>query len=69
MKHGFGIIGTGAVADLHAKSIMRIKDAELFAVYDIDHKKSKAFGEKFNCALCDDLDVLLKDKRIDIVCF
>jgi predicted dehydrogenase len=68
MKHGFGIIGTGAVADLHAKSIMRIKDAELFAVYDIDHKKSKAFGEKFNCASCDDLDVLLKDKRIDIVC-
>jgi UDP-N-acetyl-2-amino-2-deoxyglucuronate dehydrogenase len=68
MKHGFGIIGTGAIADFHAKSIVQIKDAELFAVYDTNHKKSKAFGEKFNCASCDDQDVLLKDKRIDIIC-
>jgi UDP-N-acetyl-2-amino-2-deoxyglucuronate dehydrogenase len=68
MKHGFGIIGTGAIADFHAKSIMQIKDAELFAVYDIDHKKSKAFGEKYHCASCNNQDVLLKDKRIDIVC-
>jgi UDP-N-acetyl-2-amino-2-deoxyglucuronate dehydrogenase len=68
MKHGFGIIGTGAIADLHARSIMQIKNADLFAVYDIDRKKSKAFGEKFKCVSCDDPDVLLEDKRIDIVC-
>ena len=43
-KHGFGLIGCGAIAKLHAKAILDIENAELVAVYDYNYEFGKNCG-------------------------
>jgi predicted dehydrogenase len=68
MKHGFGIIGAGAIADLHAKSVSEINNAKLIGAFDIDDKKLKAFGDKYKCLVYNNIDDLLHNDNIDIIC-
>lgn len=68
MKHGFGIIGTGAIADFHAKSISEIPDARLVAVLDTNPEKAKLFSKKYNCLACSTPDELTRNYNIDIIC-
>jgi UDP-N-acetyl-2-amino-2-deoxyglucuronate dehydrogenase len=68
MKHGFGIIGAGSIAEVHARAIDTIMEAELIGVYDYDTDRATAFSMKFNCRLFDSAEELSEDDRIDIVC-
>lgn len=68
MKHGFGIIGAGAIAEVHARAIDTIMEAELIGVYDHNPDKTTTFSMKFNCKAFDSADELCEDSRIDIVC-
>lgn len=68
MKHGFGIIGAGAIAEVHARAIDTIMEAELIGVYDYDAARTTTFSMKFNCTPFDSAEELCKDDRIDIVC-
>jgi predicted dehydrogenase len=68
MKHGFGIIGAGAIAEVHARAIDTIMEAELIGVYDHNPDKATTFAMKFNCKAFDSAEELCNDNRIDIVC-
>jgi predicted dehydrogenase len=69
VKHRFGIIGAGMIAEFHAKAIADIPDAELVAVYDRNPEKAKAFSERFSCEAHGDLDEFLScDTTIVTVC-
>lgn len=49
MKHGFGIIGAGAIAEVHAKAINTIEGSELVGIYDIRPEQAISFSLKFKC--------------------
>ena len=66
-KVRFGIIGTGAIAVLHAEAIMALENAELVAVYDKVTERCRAFAEKYHVRAVDDFDAFLSDKTIDAV--
>jgi predicted dehydrogenase len=68
MKHGFGIIGAGAIAEVHARAIDTIMEAELIGVYDHNPDRSTSFAMKFNCKAFDSAEELCNDNSIDIVC-
>jgi len=68
MKHGFGIIGAGAIAEVHARAIDTIMEAELIGVYDHNPEKTTTFAMKFNCKAFDSAEKLCSDNRVDIVC-
>ncbi len=66
-KHGFGLIGCGAIARIHAEAIMNIKDASIVAVYDYSFEFATGFAEKYGCKAYETLEELLADGNIDIV--
>ncbi len=68
MKHGFGIIGAGAIAEVHARAIDTIMEAELIGIYDHNPDKTTTFSMKFNCKAFESEEELCNDNRIDIVC-
>jgi UDP-N-acetyl-2-amino-2-deoxyglucuronate dehydrogenase len=68
MKHGFGIIGAGAIAEVHARAIDTIMEAELIGVYDYNADRTTTFSMKYNCKPFDSAEELCNDDRIDIVC-
>ncbi|QBQ42634.1 Gfo/Idh/MocA family oxidoreductase [Sphingobacterium psychroaquaticum] len=63
----FGIVGTGAIASIHAVSIQHTTQAQLVGVYNRTYEKAKAFGEIHGCKVYDDLTAMLADENIDII--
>ncbi|MGE4565599.1 MAG: Gfo/Idh/MocA family protein [Victivallaceae bacterium] len=55
----FGIIGTGAIAEIHAEALSRASQAKLVAVYDQNPTRSAAFSERHNCRAAADLTSFL----------
>lgn len=66
-KLGIGIIGCGAIHEIHARAIAGSEFGELIAVADIVEEKAKASGSKNNCEYYTDYKKLLEDERIDVV--
>ena len=52
----FGIIGTGVIAKVHARSLKAIEGSHLAAVYNPHPGKAKAFAEEYNCKGFEDFD-------------
>ena len=67
-KYGFAIIGTGAIAAIHAKAIAEIPTATLVAVYNRTKAKAEAFAKTYDCKAYDSLDDLLEDPNNHIIC-
>lgn len=67
-KIGFGIIGTGAIAGVHAKCIKQIQNAELIAMSGSSADRAKTAANRYHVQVYDDYIKLLKIKDIDIVC-
>ncbi len=65
---GFGIIGTGSIAAIHAKAILAIPEAKLIGVYNRTYEKALDFSESYSCHAYKDLDNLLEDENITILC-
>lgn len=65
---GFGIIGTGAIAGHHAKSIQQLDDCHLVAVLSSSATRAAKAAISFNVPAYDDLNEFLKEEDIDIVC-
>ncbi|MFB5946785.1 Gfo/Idh/MocA family protein [Albibacterium profundi] len=65
---GFAIIGTGAIAEIHAKAIEAIPNARLVGVFNRTHEKAVAFGEKHACKAYESIDDLLTNSDVHIVC-
>ena len=67
-KHGFGIIGAGMIAHVHARAIREIPNADLIGVYSTTQEKREAFAAKESCMAYESLEAMLADDRISIVC-
>jgi UDP-N-acetyl-2-amino-2-deoxyglucuronate dehydrogenase len=65
---GFGIIGTGAIAGIHAQAIKAIKNAKLLGAYSLTAEKVNDFAAQYNCSAYQSLDDLLNMEGLDIVC-
>ena len=64
---GFGIVGTGVIAALHAAAIKTLPGARLSAVTDIVPGAAGTFAAR-GCAAEPDLDALLARPDVDVVC-
>jgi UDP-N-acetyl-2-amino-2-deoxyglucuronate dehydrogenase len=65
---GFAIIGTGAIASIHATAIAAIENARLIGVYNRSKNKAKAFADDYGCAVYDSIDELVQAPGLAIVC-
>ena len=73
MTRGFGIIGTGMIASVHAAAIAMLSetgraDARLVAVTDVAAGAAQAFSATYGCAAEPDLDALLARPDVEVVC-
>jgi predicted dehydrogenase len=71
--HGFGLVGCGMIAEFHTRAINEIDGARVVAVYDSSESQEKgpriaAMAEKGDCKVYRDLDSMLADPAIDVVC-
>lgn len=72
-KINLAIVGTGAIAYVHANGMEKIEDAELVAICDIHKEQVDKFAEKYNIAennCYTDFDEMIKRDDIDgvIIC-
>jgi len=67
-SRGFGIVGTGVIAAMHADAIATLPGARLVAVTDVASQAASAFAAARHCAADPSLDVLLARPDVDVVC-
>jgi predicted dehydrogenase len=67
-RAGFGIIGAGVIAGLHAEAITGLDGARLVAVTDVVPVQAAGLGQKYGCAVEADATTLLARADIDVVC-
>ena len=68
MTRGFGIVGTGVIAAIHAEAIATLPDARLAAVTDVAAGAAAAFAAARGCPAEPDLDALLARPDVEVVC-
>jgi predicted dehydrogenase len=67
-SRGFGIVGTGVIAAMHAAAIATLPGARLAAVTDVAGGTAAAFAAARGCAAEPSLDALLARPDVDVVC-
>jgi UDP-N-acetyl-2-amino-2-deoxyglucuronate dehydrogenase len=67
-KWGFGLIGCGAIADIHLQAIAEIEHAHIVGVASRNEGRARETAERFNCAWTTDYHELLQRPDIDFVC-
>ena len=65
--HGFGIVGAGVIAAVHAEAIGMVPGARLVAVTDVVPESAKELADRYGCAAEPDLDALLARPDVDVV--
>jgi len=65
---GFGVLGCGSVAPLHAAAVAELEGARLVGVADIDNSRSARLAERFHVESCSSLSQLLGLPGLDVVC-
>ena len=65
---GFGIVGTGSIADFHAQAIAQVPGARLCAVSSRDPVKAQAFAKKHGTVAEPSSAALLQRPDIGVVC-
>ena len=63
-KYGFGIIGTGAIAKVHAAAVKSLENAELVACYDLNGERSDAFAAQHGIKSYHEIEAFLKDTDV-----
>jgi dihydrodiol dehydrogenase / D-xylose 1-dehydrogenase (NADP) len=67
-KFGWGIIGTGYIANIFAADIRHLDDAFIETVYDKDHSRAMKFASANNIkGICTQLKDLIENPNVDIV--
>jgi UDP-N-acetyl-2-amino-2-deoxyglucuronate dehydrogenase len=67
-SRGFGIVGAGTIAAMHADAIATLSGARLMAVTDVAAGAATAFAAARGCAAEPGLDALLARPDVDVVC-
>jgi UDP-N-acetyl-2-amino-2-deoxyglucuronate dehydrogenase len=65
---GFGIWGTGMIAEFHAKALAEIAGVKLVAAYNRSPAKGREFAAKHGIVFADTPEELLANPAVDIVC-
>jgi predicted dehydrogenase len=68
VTRGFGIIGAGTIAAVHADAIAALPGARLCAVTDVAAGAAEAFAAGRGCAAEPSLDALLARRDVEVVC-
>lgn len=66
-KVRFAIVGTGAIAPIHAQVLANLPDAELTAVYGRSPQIVQKFADKYHCSGYTDYQAMLKNGQFDAV--
>jgi predicted dehydrogenase len=65
---GFGIWGTGVIANFHALALKQIPNVKLIAAYNRTSEKGLQFCQKHQITFAESPETLLKNPKIDVVC-
>jgi UDP-N-acetyl-2-amino-2-deoxyglucuronate dehydrogenase len=68
VTRGFGIVGAGIIAAVHADAIALLPGARLAAVTDVAAGAARDFAAARGCAVEPSLDDLLARRDVDVVC-
>jgi UDP-N-acetyl-2-amino-2-deoxyglucuronate dehydrogenase len=68
VNRGFGIVGTGMIAAIHADAIATLPDARLVAVTSRSADAAAAFAAAHGCLAEPDLAALLARRDVEVVC-
>ncbi len=66
-KIGWGIIGCGVIAPIHADAVQANEQAELVQVYDIVEERANKLAEDYDCSYVTNLEELLANDDIQAV--
>ncbi len=66
--YGIGIVGTGLIADFHARAIEQIPNARLVGAYNRNTEKAAAFSMRYGCKVFESLEELVASTEIDVIC-
>ena len=64
---GFGIIGAGMIAELHARSMQELSNVRLVGIYDKNAEAARRRAEQFRCKAYENFDAFLADPEIEAV--
>lgn len=67
-QFGFGIIGAGTIAAIHAQAIALIPQAKLYGIYSKTAENSKKFAREYQCTAYESYEAMLDVPEIDIIC-
>ncbi|NQT57872.1 MAG: Gfo/Idh/MocA family oxidoreductase [Bacteroidetes bacterium] len=67
MIYGFGIIGVGMIAEMHAKAINELESGKLVACFDKNENRAKDFAAQYGGTSYTNLDEFLAHNGLDIV--
>jgi predicted dehydrogenase len=67
MPTGFAILGTGMIANFHARGIADCPGAKLIACHSRNPTKSQAFAEQHQCRYVEKLEDLLENPEVQVV--
>jgi len=65
---GFGIWGTGMIAEFHAKALAEIPGVKVVAAYNRTPAKAEEFCRKHGATACTTPEALLAHPEVDVVC-
>lgn len=63
----FGIVGTGLIAEFHAKALAEIGGTSCAACFDIDASRAAAFAARFGCAAYSEMGSFLRHPGLEVV--
>ncbi len=68
-KTGFGVVGAGMIAGIHADALRKSEKAELIAIYDIFPEAARKLAEQHapNARICASFDEMLQDPGIEVI--
>jgi predicted dehydrogenase len=64
---GIGLIGAGAIADLHAKAINQLDSAKLVGIWDINRETTKTKASWYHCQSFDAAQDLCNSPEVDAI--
>lgn len=67
MIHGFGIVGAGGIAEVHARAAISTGIMKLIGIYDTDFRRAEIFAQRFGCMAFKNPDDLYDHPGIDII--
>lgn len=63
----FGMVGSGNIIETHIKSIQKIPNAEVIAIFSRNQETAEKWGNQYNIQVYSDYEEFLGDDKIDIV--